>query len=165
MPMKIRAAVASDYPTILALYNHYITTSPATFDIEPVTLESRQGWFEQFDETGRHRLLVLDAEGDILGYAASMTLREKAAYDPSVETTIYLRGDATGQGLGQRLYTGLFDLLAKEDIHRAYAAITLPNPASIALHTMLNFTHCGTFNEVGHKLGKYWDVAWYEKKL
>lgn len=161
----IRPAVEKDFPAIIALYNHYIVSTPITFDIEPYTLDSRRAWFEQFSNTGRHRLIVTEEDDEVLGYAASMIFRHKAAYDPSVETSIYLLPKACGRGLGHRLYAALFDALAGEDIHRAYAGITLPNPASVALHKMLDFHLCGTFTQVGRKFDRYWDVTWYEKSL
>ena len=71
----------------------------------------------------------------------------------------------TGRGLGVRLYAALFDRLADEDVHRAVAGITLPNPASIALHRRFGFRDVGVFSENGRKLGRYWDVAWLERDL
>ena len=55
--------------------------------------------------------------------------------------------------------------LRGEDLHRAYAGITLPNPASIRLHERFCFRPAGVFHEVGRKLDRYWDVAWYQKEL
>jgi phosphinothricin acetyltransferase len=67
--------------------------------------------------------------------------------------------------VGSALYGELFKILEGEDVHRAYAGITLPNPASVALHRRFGFREIGVFREVGRKLGCYWDVAWYEKPL
>ena len=109
--------------------------------------------------------LVAEHEGKSIGYACSMPFRAKQAYDPSVETSIYLAAPWTGRGLGRRLYAALFTALAGEDVHRAYAGITLPNAASVSLHEKLGFERVGLMREVGRKLGHYWDVAWYEKAL
>jgi phosphinothricin acetyltransferase len=72
--------------------------------------------------------------GELLGYVCTGTIREKAAYETSVETSINLRCEATGRGIGRSLYAALFEALCEEDVRRAYAGITLPNPASVALH-------------------------------
>jgi phosphinothricin acetyltransferase len=56
-------------------------------------------------------------------------------------------------------------VLEGEDVHRAYAGIALPNPASIALHERFGFKRVAHFTEQGRKFGRYWDVAWYEKPL
>ncbi|MEQ8693102.1 MAG: hypothetical protein RIC89_19985 [Pseudomonadales bacterium] len=63
------------------------------------------------------------------------------------------------------LYEALFTRLREEDVHKAFAGITLPNEASIKLHERQEFTYLGTFTEVGRKFDRYWDVAWYQKDL
>lgn len=70
-----------------------------------------------------------------------------------------------GRGVGTLLYKELFEALVGEDLHRAYAAIALPNEPSVRLHDAFGFRHVGTYTEVGRKFGRYWDVAWYEKAL
>ena len=67
--------------------------------------------------------------------------------------------------MGTQLYKSLFAALLGEDIHRAYAGIALPNPASVALHERFGFKKVAHFTEQGRKFGRYWDVAWYEKAL
>jgi phosphinothricin acetyltransferase len=101
----------------------------------------------------------------ILGYATSSPYRAKPAYSTSVEVTIYLAPDAGGRGIGTLLYKALFADLATEDVHRAYAGIAQPNEASTRLHERFGFRPVGTYQEVGRKFGRYWDVAWYEKEL
>ncbi|MFH8555879.1 GNAT family N-acetyltransferase [Streptomyces celluloflavus] len=101
----------------------------------------------------------------LLGYATSGPLRPKAAYATSVEVSVYCAPHAVGRGIGTLLYQALFGALADEDVHRAYAGITQPNEASARLHARFGFRHLGTYGEVGHKFGRYWDVAWYEKRL
>ena len=161
----IRPAVREDLPGLTALYNHYIETSACTFDLKTYTVEQRTPWFEQFKEHGRHQLFVALAAEKLVGYAGSMQYRAKAAYDPSVESTVYVLSGAGRHGTGTRLYEVLFAALAKEDVHRIYAGITMPNPASIALHKRFGFTLAGTYNQVGRKFDRYWDVEWYEKRM
>jgi phosphinothricin acetyltransferase len=60
------------------------------------------------------------------------------------------------------LYEALLDALRVEDVHRAYAGLALPNPASVALHERFGFREIGTYREVGRKFGRYWSVRWYE---
>lgn len=159
----IRPAEPSDLPAIVDIYNHYIEHTPVTFDIELVTVETRRAWFDRFGETGRYRLFVADVEGQIVGYAGTIPFRPKAAYETTVETTIYLHPDRTGGGIGRRLYEALFASLAGEDVRRVVAGMTLPNDASQRLHESLGFEFVGIYHEVGRKFGRYWDVAWYER--
>jgi phosphinothricin acetyltransferase len=162
---QIRPARSKDLPALTDLYNHYIRESPVTFDLEPFSSAARRAWFEGFAETGRHRLQVSESDGRLTGFASSRQFRPKAAYDSTIETTIYLAPDATGAGLGRRLYGALFDSLASEDVHLAVGGVTLPNPASVALHESFGFEPVGIFREVGYKFGRYWDVQWFQKEL
>ena len=162
---EIRPARATDLPALTDIYNHYVRETPTTFDTEPFSVEARRAWFDQFDDTGLYRLVVAENAEGVVGYAGSVSFRPKPAYRTSVETSVYLRPEAHGHGLGSRLYAALFEALRGAGLHRAYAGVTLPNPASIALHTSFGFTEIGTYREVGYKLGRYWDVAWFEKGL
>ena len=164
--MGIRAAIPDDLPRLLEIYNHYVMATPITFDIEVFSIEARRVWFEGFATDGPHRLLVSESDGRVLGYASSGTFRKKPAYARSVETSIYLDVEARGSGIGSGLYARLLGDLKKDDsVHRAYAGVTLPNDASIALHDRLGFERVATFNEVGFKFDRYWDVAWFERAL
>ncbi len=165
MNVQIRSAIIGDLPSLTDLYNHYIVNTPTTFDIEPYRLEGRAAWFSQFALTGRYRLLVAEQKGEILGYACSGPFKAKRAYETSVEVSIYLDPNTKGRGLGTALYIELFELLEKEDVHRAYAGITLPNEASQIIHEKFGFESVGVYREVGRKFGQYWDVEWFEKEL
>lgn len=166
MNTVIRDACTKDVAALTELYNQYILKTTITFDLTPYTVEQRkESWFDYYSSSGRYRLLVAEQEGAVLGYASSSQFRKKAAYDTSVETSIYLRDEAKNQGLGSELYRKLFEELRAEDVHRAYAGITLPNDASIAIHEKFGFEKVGLFRDVGRKFGRYWDVAWMEKAL
>jgi phosphinothricin acetyltransferase len=142
-----------------------VRSSAVTFDTTEFSVEQREEWFSHYGATGPHRLLVAVEGDDVVGYATSSPFRAKPAYATSVETSVYLRPGATGRGLGMLLYRSLFDALAGEDVHRAYAGVALPNDVSRALHERLGFREVGTFVEVGRKLGRYWDVCWFERAL
>jgi phosphinothricin acetyltransferase len=161
----IRAAIRDDLPRLTEIYNHYVIHTPITFDVKPWTVEQRIAWFEQFSTTGCHRLLVGERDGIIFGYAGTTRFRPKAAYDTTVETTIYCAPEATGRGLGSQLYAALFSALEGENIHRIVAGYVPPNPASAALHERFGFRTVGVFTENGYKLGRYWDVRWMERPL
>ncbi|HBZ69227.1 MAG TPA: GNAT family N-acetyltransferase [Deltaproteobacteria bacterium] len=161
----IRPAREDDLPRLTEIYNHYIRETAITFEVEPYTIEGRRPWLSQFAATGRYRILVAEADGQALGWANSRRFHERAAYDPTVETSIYLDPAQRGQRIGTRLYGALFDLLRREDVHRAIGGITLPNAASVALHRKLGFTPVGVMREVGRKFGRFWDVGWFQKEL
>ena len=162
---RIRPASASDLPRLTEIYNHYVVHSPATFDLQPKTVGERAEWFAQFAETGRHRLMVAEGDGGLLGYAGTTRFRAKPGYQRTVETTIYCAPEAVGRGVGVQLYTALFAAIAGEDVHRIVAGYVPPNRASERLHARMGFRVVGVFTEQGYKLGRYWDVCWMERPL
>ena len=163
--LEIRPAVEDDLPALTELYNHYIATTAVTFDLEPWTLDQRRAWFGHYAETGRHRLLVAYEDGVLAGYASTSPLAVKAAYQTSVEVSVYLAPDRGGRGIGTALYEALFAAIADEDVHRAHAGITLPNPASVALHRRFGFEEVGVYDQVGRKFGRYHDVLRLQRRL
>jgi phosphinothricin acetyltransferase len=165
MTVTTRAATRADIPRLTEIYNHYVIHTPVTFDLEPYTIERRMEWFAQFAPTGRHRLLVAEEDGIVVGYGGSMRFRAKPAYDTTVETTIYTAPEAVGKGIGKKLYAALFEALSGEDVHRLVGGFTLPNAGSQKLHEYFGFKNVGVFSEVGYKFGKYWDVQWTERPL
>ena len=163
--LDVRPATVDDLAAVNDIYNQYVAETHYTFDIEPMNMDARQEWFTHYDTTGRRQLLVAVAGGRVIGYACSSRFRPKPAYETSVETSIYLAPESVGRGAGSRLYEELFKTLEGEDVHRAYAGIALPNPASVALHERCGFKRVAHYTEQGRKFGRYWDVAWYERPL
>jgi phosphinothricin acetyltransferase len=162
----VRDGLDGDLDQLTAIYNHYVATSHATFDIEPFTVDQRrQAWFDHFAPDGPHRLLVAVEDDAVLGYATSGPYRVKPAYVTTVAVSVYCAPEATGQGVGTRLYEQLFAALDGQGLHRAVAGITMPNEASLALHRRFGFTEIGTETEVGRKFDRYWDVLRLERPL
>jgi len=163
--LAVRRAARRDLARITEIYNHYIETTPITFDVKPYSEAEREPWLAQFASAGRHQLFVAERASRVIGYAGSLQYRPKAAYETSVEVTIYVAHDERARGVGPLLYDALFASLRGEDVHRLLAGITLPNEASVRLHERRGFTRVGVYSEVGRKLGRYWDVGWWEKRL
>ncbi|HXP69723.1 MAG TPA: GNAT family N-acetyltransferase [Candidatus Dormibacteraeota bacterium] len=162
--IHIRPAVRSDLPRLTEIYNHYVIHTPITFDLAPHTVEARVPWLEQFATSGRHRLLVAEENDVVVGYAGTTRFRNKAAYETSVETTVYCSHDVIGHGIGSRLYAALFEAIG-EDIHRIIGGYTLPNAATLALHERFGFKQVAVFSEAGRKFGRFWDVGFSERPL
>ena len=160
-----RPAREDDLAEINEIYNHYVQESHVTFDLEPPSSEARRAWFEHFRDKGPHRLLVAVDDGHVIGFATSSEFKSRPGYATSVETSVYVAPEHVGKGTGARLYEKLFDALKGQDLHRAYAGIALPNPASIALHERFGFKRVALLTEPGRKFDRYWDVAWFEKPL
>ena len=164
--VTIRQATVDDVPALTALYNHYIETTPATFDLKPWTVERRRDeWFSRYAETGPYRLLVAQQGERIVGMSYSGPWNPKAAYDTSVETSVYCLDGETGRGLGRALVAALLEALEEAHVHRAFALITLPNEPSERLIERMGFSLVGILPEAGRKFGQFWDVAIWQRAV
>jgi phosphinothricin acetyltransferase len=162
----IRPATLDDLEALTEIYNHYVVSSAITFDLHPFAAAERRAWFDDHGNSGPYRLLVAtDDRGECVAYASSSRWRPKPAYNTTVEASVYCRPDACGRGLGTALYTALFAALDPESVHTIVAGVSLPNPASLALHSRLGFRPVGVFHAVGRKFDKFWDVAWFERPV
>ena len=161
----VRAATEADLDGITRVYDQYIVDSAVSFDVEPWSRERRLAWWEEHQGHDRLVVLVAEADGDVVGAAYSSWYRPKVAYEHSLETSVVLDGAWTGRGLGLRLYGALLDELAAAGAHRAYAVVTLPNDASVALHHRLGFRDVGVEDECGWKLGRWWSTLTLEKRF
>lgn len=163
--LRVRGAVETDLPALTDIYNYYVVNTPITFDVTPFAPDERRQWFVDHTGDGRHRLIVAEDEGGLAGYATTSRWRPKAAYDTTVESTVYCRYDAAGRGVGTLLYRSLFELLATEKVHQIVAGVALPNDASVRLHERMAFRRVGVFTAVGYKFDRSWDVAWFQRSL
>ena len=163
--LKIRPAVRDDLPRLTEIYNYYVVNTPITFDIEPVTVESRVRWFDEHAGTKRHRLFVAEDAGFGRRLGRHRAVSRPRGVRHERRDDGLLRARTTGRGIGAAMYRVLIDALKDEDISRVLAGITLPNDASVALHRRFGFTEVGVFTECGRKFGKYWDVVWMERPL
>ena len=163
--VEVRPATLDDFAALNDIYNQYVVETHYTFDVEPMSAEARLEWFKHHDTAGRYRVLLAVSEDRVVGFASSSRFRPKPAYETSIEASVYVSPESVGRGAGSRLYEGLFKALEHEDVHRAYAGIALPNPASIALHERFGFKRAAHFTEQGRKFDRFWDVAWYEKPI
>ena len=162
--MTLRAATPDDAAALAAIYADYVTGSTITFELEPPGVDEMRARIEA--GAGRFPWLVAqDWEGGIAGYAYACPFRTRAAYRFAVETTVYLRPEAAGRGLGTALYRPLLRTLEAQGYTQAIAAIALPNDASVRLHERLGFVHAGTYEQVGHKLGQWLDVGLWQRPL
>jgi phosphinothricin acetyltransferase len=166
LSLGVRPGEWADLEGVLEVYNHYVRSSSATFELAPVGAEERAPWMREHLGGGRHRLFVgIDDRGRVAGWATTSAFRPRAAYSTTVESSIYVRPGLEGRGLGFRLYSALFESIQGEDIERIVAGMTVPNPASLALHLRMGFSRVGTFSRVGRKFGRFWDVSWFERPL
>jgi phosphinothricin acetyltransferase len=157
--MQIRPARDDDFDTIAAITNHYIATTSIHFGYEPVSGESLRA------HRGNYPWFVAEDDQRVVGYAKAGVWRERAAYQWTCETGLYVAHDARARGIGRALYDTLLAECAARGYRSAVAGITLPNRPSIALHERCGFTHVGTFADAGWKNGAWHAVDWWQKRF
>jgi phosphinothricin acetyltransferase len=160
---RIRLATPDDASAIAGIYRPIVERTSISFEaVAPTDGEMRQRVTETLT---LYPWLVLEDATDVLAYAYGSRHRPRAAYQWSVETSVYVDERHRRRGLGGRLYTTLLELLTAQGFANAYAGIALPNPASVALHERMGFRGIGVFPRVGFKLGEWWDVGWWHRSL
>lgn len=160
----IRDAQADDAAAIAALYNHYVDATVVTFELDPVAPADMRARIARVQAQGLPWLLA-ERAGEALGYAYAAPWRTRPAYRHSVETSVYLAPQATGQGLGSALYRALLARLQACGAHAAIGGIALPNAASVRLHERLGFAKVAHFRQVGRKFGQWVDVGYWQLLL
>lgn len=161
--ITVRPAERDDAPAMACIYRPYVEQTAVSFEeVAPAADEfarridrCRVSW----------QWLVAETGGEVVGYAYGSQHRERHAYRWSVEVSAYVDGRYQRRGIGRALYDVLLPDLADKGYCSAFAGITLPNDASVALHTKVGFTPIGVFRSIGWKFGRWHDVAWYQRRL
>ncbi len=161
--IRIRPATEADAAALLAIYRPFVEASAVSFETVVPSVE-------EFSARIRKALagwqwLIAEKDGQCAGYAYASSHRERAAYRWSTEVSAYVAPNHHRVGIGRSLYTSLFADLVRKGYCNAYAGITMPNEASVALHRSVGFDYIGTFAAVGRKFGKWHDVAWFQRRL
>lgn len=161
--MNIRMAEIADAPGLLAIYAPYILHTPITFEYE---VPGEEEFARRIRETlKRYPYLVAEENGQPAGYAYASAFKSRAAYDWSVETSIYVAENRRGHGIGRLLYDALEECLAEQNVCNLCACIAYPNPSSAAFHEKAGYRPAAHFTSAGYKGGKWYDIVWMEKKL
>lgn len=162
--VQVRLARLEDAGQIRDIYNAEVTSSTATFDLVPRTLAEQQQWLTR--RSGAHAVLVADeGEGAVVAFASLSPYRDRPAYSTTVESSVYVRANRRGSGVGARVLGALVQLAADHGFHAVIARIVADHEASIALHRRCGFELVGTEREVGRKFGRWLDVAVMERLL
>jgi len=162
--LSVRAAAPDDAAAIAALYAPYVEGSIVSFETEAPDAAAMRARIEAGGALYPW-LAAVDDDGTLAGYAYASAFRPRPAYRYTVETTVYVRQGLHRRGVGTLLYRPLLAMLEAQGFTQAFGAITLPNPASVALHERLGFARAGTYTKVGWKQGGWWDVGLWQRPL
>jgi phosphinothricin acetyltransferase len=158
----VGVATPGDAGSISEIYGPVVRDTAISFEVCPPTAEEMHARIER---TLHGFPWLVFEEGGVLGYAYAAPFRSREAYRWAAELSVYVRGDVRRQGIGEALCEFLLDVLQRQGYARAFAGITLPNPASVGLFESLGFEPAGVFERVGYKLGRWHDVGWWQRSI
>lgn len=161
--IQIRNVVLNDAQELLNIYSYYVLNTSITFEYDSPSLNEFTQRIQKITQKYPYLVAVLDNE--IIGYAYATSYKERAAYDWSVETTVYVKNNKHGLGIGKELYIHLEKSLKDKNIVNMLACITYPNPKSIDFHTKFGFEKVGHFPKVGYKFNEWRDIVWMQKVI
>jgi L-amino acid N-acyltransferase YncA len=165
LPITIRPAEDADMAAATAIYAHHVMHGLASFETEPPDLSEMRRRRVDVVAKGLPYLIATDDQA-VLGYAYASTYRPRAAYANTVENSVYLRPDATGRRIGQRLLSALIEGCEAIGLRQMVAVVgDSANLASIRLHERLGFRRVGVLTNVGHKHGRWVDSVLLQREL
>jgi phosphinothricin acetyltransferase len=161
--IKVRPARGEDLPRILAIYNREVLVSTATYDTQLRTSTEHKQWFAHHGPA--HPVIVAASGPVVCGWASLSPWSDRAAYNRSVEVSVYVAEESRGRGIGKQLLQSLVDAGRRLGHHALLARISADNTISVRLHESIGFSVVGTLREVGCKFGRMLDVCIMELLL
>ena len=159
----IRNVKLDDAKCIVNIYNEYIEKTTVSFETEPLTTAQMQMRIKEISSEVPY--FVADEDGVIIGYAYAHRWKERAAYNKTLETTIYLDTNHRHHGVGKQLMSHLTEECKRRGYRVLIACITEENTESLAFHKHLGFKQVSCFHNVGEKFGRLLDVTDMELQL
>ena len=161
--LSIRLATPRDLPAINAIYNYYVIRSTCTYQLEPETDEGRRAWFDSHG--AQHPITVAEVDGQVVGWGSLSRYRTRAAYDRTVENSVYVRNDLQRRGIGAKLLKDLIERGRGAGHHTIVAIIDGEQSGSIQLHGKHGFLKVGHLKQLGYKFGRWLDVVYMQLML
>lgn len=168
--IKIRLAAEKDVGQLLEIYAPYVKSTAITFEYEVPAAEEFAARMRHVQR--RYPYFAAEAGDEIVGYAYAGAFGSRAAYDWSVETSIYVKMDRKGLGIGRKLYDALEGALAAQGILNLNACIAYApeedeylTQASVRFHEKLGYRLAGHFHQCGYKFARWYDMVWMEKHI
>lgn len=159
----IREAREADAAAIARIYDHYVSTSSVTFDVEPKGAQERAAWLAARDAA--HPVLVAEEAGEIVGWGALSRYRDRAAWERTAEVAVYVDPQHVGRGIGSRILGALIEAGRRAGHHALISQVVADNERSLAMTRRAGFSEVGRLREVGYKFGRWHDVVLFELLL
>lgn len=167
----IRLARRTDFEEMHEIYRHYISHTAVSFETRDPGYMEFSGRIRRVME--KYPCVVAEEDGCIIGYAYANSFKGRAAYDWSVETSIYLERNQRRRGIGRKLYAALEEILVAQGIRNMCACIAVPREEndpyltrdSADFHSRLGYRLVGEFDGCANKFGRWYNMVWMEKHI
>ncbi len=166
----IRSAAPDDAAALSEIYSYYVLNTAVSFEYSaPDSEEFRK---RITDTLKGYPYLVLEAEGEIKGYAYAAPFKTRPAYKYSVETTVYLKNGCQKSGYGRALVSALENELRLRGFTNANACIAYTETEdeylthnSMDFHSHIGYRLVGIFHKCAYKFDRWYDMLWMEKHI
>ncbi len=162
--MNIKEAGPEDLSVILGIMNEAILNTTAIYDYEVRTTAFVENWFQKKQED-QEPVIVCQVEGRTVGFGTYGRFRPRAAYQFSMEHSVYVHPDFQRRGIGSSLLAALIDLAQQQGYHTLIAGIDASNQASYDFHLRFGFVEVARFKEVGFKFDRWLDLIFMQLML
>jgi L-amino acid N-acyltransferase YncA len=163
VPHTLRLATPADADAVAAIYAPYVNETAISFELVPPTGDVMAGRIAKVLERGPY--IVAEVDGVVRAYAYAGRFRDRAAYDWTCESTVYVDRSLHRSGLGRSTMEAVLRVVRLQGFRVVIAGVTPPNAGSVGLHLALGFQHVGEFEGVGWKAGRWWGVEFFELEL
>ena len=162
--MTIRFADQDDLAAIVGIYNESIPGRLATADTSPVSVESRRGWFGDFDRVKRP-LWVYVTDSGIAAWLSLRSFYGRPAYAATVEVAIYCTAAQRRRGIGRCLLGHALSHAPRFGIRTVLAFVFAHNLPSVTLFETAGFASWGLLPRVAELDGVERDLAILGKRV
>jgi phosphinothricin acetyltransferase len=158
--MLVRLATQADAQSLAQIYNQGIEDRVATFETRLREASEITVWL-----TDPHPFIVVEGEGEVLGYASTSAYRTRDCYAGVAEFSVYVRRDWRGRGVGRLALSALIEQVEKAGLWKLLSRIFVENTASRALVRSLGFREVGIYEKHAQLDGVFRDVVIVERLL
>lgn len=161
--IEIRLAIESDCREMLDIYAPFVMNTAVSFEYTVPSIDEFRNRIEEIQK--KYPWIVCEIDHKVVGYAYASPFNKRAAYDWSVDYSIYVNPDYHGMKIGTALYTCLTGLLKLQGFYTAFAGVASCNKKSENFHKTFGFKSVGIYHNAGYKFNSWYDVQWFEYKI
>jgi L-amino acid N-acyltransferase YncA len=148
MQLRYRNAAQKDLPKIVAIYNSTVASKMVTADTEPVSVDSKQKWFDEHKENTRPLWVIENASKEIIGWVSFQSFYGRPAYNATVEISIYLDEQQRGKGLGKQILKHCMEHAPAFGVKTLLGFVFSHNEPSLKLFKSLGFDDWATLPNI-----------------